>query len=111
MAEPAGSPYEGHEFDVSIIFPPQYPHSSLRIVVTFDSNLFHPNITESCAIRLAILHESWSPCITHVDVVKAILAFLCTPNADAPYLECEGVALIYKRNPQRFAKYARKIMG
>ncbi|KAK8667719.1 hypothetical protein V6N13_007867 [Hibiscus sabdariffa] len=46
-------------------------------------------------------------CFTVTDNLMDILDLLCVPNADEPHPDCEGVALIYKRNLGCFAKYAR----
>ncbi|GMI86827.1 ubiquitin conjugating enzyme 9 [Hibiscus trionum] len=104
MAAPEGNPFEGHTF-----FLPDYPMRPPRFVFRFHGSVFHPNFSEIGGIRLDILQERWSPDIRVVEILARLLGLLRVPNLDDAHPNCEGIALIYRNNPQRFARYVRRI--
>lgn len=79
---PKDSPYEGGLFYLSIFFPSDYPFKPPK--VTFDTKLFHPNISEDGVICLDILKKEWSPVLTIAKVLLSICSLLDDPNPDDP---------------------------
>jgi ubiquitin-conjugating enzyme E2 D/E len=100
---PIDTPYEGGVFFLNIDFPQDYPYKPPRI--RFDTKIFHPNINSSGGICLDILKEQWSPALTISKVLLSICSLLTDPNPDDPLVP--DAALLYKENPEEYAKKAR----
>ncbi|KAK8621681.1 hypothetical protein V6N13_081114 [Hibiscus sabdariffa] len=96
LSAPGVSPYVGHDFVFAI---------------KFDGDLFHPNFNESGDIQVDRLIERCSFAFSVTNIFMAIMGLQIAPNPDEPHLDFVGVALIYKKSLESFAKYVRKIMG
>ena len=79
---PAGSPYAGGTFFLSIVFPPDYPFKPPKC--KFITRIYHPNISAEGNICLDILKENWSPALSISKVLLSICSLLDDPNPNDP---------------------------
>eukprot|EP00043_Microstomoeca_roanoka_P001036 m.30592 g.30592 ORF g.30592 m.30592 type:complete len:148 (-) comp10620_c0_seq2:227-670(-) len=79
---PVGSPYEGGVFFVDIRFPPDYPFKPPK--VSFNTKVYHPNISQEGQICLDILKTGYSPALTIGKILLSIQSLLTDPNPKDP---------------------------
>lgn len=99
---PKNTPYYNKKYILTIKFPVEYPFKPPKI--TFDTKIFHPNISDKGEICLDILKNQWMPTMSMYKVLKSIRTLLCEPNIDDP-LNPEA-AKLYKDNRDEFNKVA-----
>jgi len=78
---PEGSPFEKGVFVVNVIIPESYPLKPPKIV--FETPVYHCNVSDSGALCLDILLDSWSPVLTIPRCLETIRTLLQNPNTDA----------------------------
>jgi ubiquitin-protein ligase len=79
---PEGTPYCGFKLTLNITLPENYPFSPP--IVSFTSNIWHPNVGISGNICLDILQGNWTPALTLLQVLLSISSFLNDPNPSSP---------------------------
>ena len=81
---PAGTPYEGGTFQLSLKCPSTYPLAPPK--ATFVTPVFHPNVLfKTGEICLDILKpDAWTPAWTLQSVCRAIVALLSIKRITAP---------------------------
>ena len=75
---PAGTPYEGGHFILSITLPEQYPFKPPE--AKFDTKIYHPNVLkDSGEICKDMYQTGWGPVKNIRWVIELILSFLINP--------------------------------
>ena len=101
---PAGTPYEGGTYQLSFEIPENYPY--LPPEVKFTTKVWHPNISsETGAICLKFLKDTWTASFTLRTVMLSLQALLSAPEPDDP-LDAV-VASQYKENQEKFNQTAQ----
>ena len=103
IAGPEKSPYEGGLFIVNIRFPQDYPFQPPKI--TFETKIFHPNISTAGDICLDVLKDQWSPALTISKVLLSICSLLTDPNPEDPLVP--SIAKLYKTNKKLYNTRAK----
>ncbi|KAG2294105.1 hypothetical protein Bca52824_040774 [Brassica carinata] len=109
MEGPEDTVYANGIFDVKIQIPERYPFQPP--IVSFATQIYHPNIDNSGRICLDILNlppkGAWQPSLNISTVLTSIRLLLTEPNPDDG-LMCE-VSREYKYNRQAFDYKAREM--
>jgi len=78
---PVGSPFEGGVFALNVLVPDNYPFRPPR--VTFETPIYHCNISESGKICLDVLQEAWNPALSVMKTLELVRALMLEPNTDS----------------------------
>lgn len=103
ISGPAGTPYEGGQFNVIIEFPTEYPFKPPKL--KFQTRIFHPNISRKGTVCVDILQRNWSPVLTAENVLLSVTSLLASPNPDDP-MDTES-ANMFQLNRTRYEQTAR----
>mmetsp|Transcript_22794 Transcript_22794/g.70700 ORF Transcript_22794/g.70700 Transcript_22794/m.70700 type:complete len:186 (+) Transcript_22794:1217-1774(+) len=95
---PAGSPFEGGAFALSISLPHNYPFAPPRI--SFDTPVYHCNVSDSGQICIGILQGDWSPALSVPKCLEAIRMMLKEPDTDNSLRQWIAELTIAHRNSQ-----------
>ncbi|KIV79359.1 hypothetical protein, variant 2 [Exophiala sideris] len=110
MEGPAGSPYAGGTFSLSLTLPPNYPFKPPT--VTFTTKIYHPNISNdsppnSGTMCLGMLKDSeWKPSTKMSAVLEFTRQLLEEPNPDDA-VEAK-IAEQYRNDRAGYEKEARE---
>merc|ERR1712054_488081 len=77
---PTGSPFEGGVFALNVVVPDDYPFRPPRI--TFQTPIYHCNVSDSGKICLNILHDAWNPALSVPKCLEAIRVMMKNPDTD-----------------------------
>ena len=88
---------------LKIVFPSNYPIKPPRI--TFETPIYHPNISTKGSICLDLLQDKWSPSLSLSKILLSISSLLDDPNPNDP-LNTEA-ANLYNSDKPTFLEIAR----
>jgi len=74
------SPFAGGVFVLNVILPDNYPFSPPKI--TFETPIYHCNVSDSGGICLDILRDSWNPALSVPKCLEAIRVMMANPDTD-----------------------------
>lgn len=77
---PSDSPFAGGVFALNVLLPSDYPFSAPK--VTFETPIYHCNVSDSGKICLNILQEGWNPAHSILKCLEAIQDMMTSPNTD-----------------------------
>jgi len=105
---PAGSPFEGGVFALSVVLPDDYPFRPPKI--TFETPVYHCNISDSGAVCLDILKENWSPALSVPKCLESIRLMLKEPNPDDSLRQwIAELTLAHRKTNGGDTRYAEKV--
>ena len=103
IAGPAGSPYEGGVFTLSVECLLDHPRTSPEI--EFKTKIYHPNVHADGSICLECIRK-WTPLVTMKKIVTEVLELLARPNAE--HAVTADIANAYTESRAVFEDQARK---
>jgi ubiquitin-protein ligase len=77
---PPGSPFEGGVFALNVIIPDNYPFKAPQ--VTFETSIYHCNVSDSGKVCLDILHDAWNPALSVAKCLEAIRMMMKNPDTN-----------------------------
>ncbi|KAE9551753.1 hypothetical protein FO519_005032 [Halicephalobus sp. NKZ332] len=101
---PPDSPYQGGVFFLTIHFPTDYPFKPPKI--SFQTRIYHLNITNNTEICLETLDGVWSLALTISKVLIHIVSLLHDPDPNDPLVP--EIARTYKTDRDRYNQLARE---
>merc|ERR1719321_981405 len=104
---PSGSPFEGGVFALNAILPNDYPFSAPKI--TFETPVYHCNVSDSGQICLNILQDKWNPSLSVPKCLEAIRMMMREPDPnDALRQWIAELTLAYKNSNGADTRYFDK---
>lgn len=79
---PPDTPYSGGNFVLTATFPDNYPFKPPKI--SFNTKIWHPNVSDDGHICLDILRSRWTPVTTLRGVLLSIQSLMQDPNPSSP---------------------------
>jgi ubiquitin-protein ligase len=80
MEGPADSPFAGGVFVINVVITDAYPLKAPQI--TFETPVYHCNVSDAGKLCLDILMDKWSPSLTIPACLATIRLMLKSPNTD-----------------------------
>jgi len=77
---PVGTPFEGGTFLLNVFVPSSYPFKPPNI--TFETPIYHCNVSESGQICMDILQSGWNPAMSIPKALECIRTLMARPSAD-----------------------------
>lgn len=104
---PPGSPFEGGVFALHVQLPSDYPLRPPRI--TFETPIYHCNVSDSGQVCLDLLYDKWSPALTVPKCLEAIRLLMQNPDTDNALRQwIAELTIAYQNSNGQEAKYAEK---
>jgi ubiquitin-protein ligase/Mg-chelatase subunit ChlD len=104
---PMGSPFEGGVFALNAVIPSDYPFKPPQI--TFETPVYHCNVSDSGKICLDILQDRWNPNLSVPKCLEAIRLMLKEPDTDNSLRQwIAELTLAYKKSNGADNRYIEK---
>eukprot|EP01083_Nonionella_stella_P098108 275799_1 len=103
---PQTGPYQKGIYFLNITFPEDYPFKPPH--VTFETKIFHCNVSNDGVIGLDILYDDWSPTLTISKVLLTISALITSPSPNTNVQNVQ-VAQLFVKNRVKHDLTANKI--
>jgi ubiquitin-conjugating enzyme E2 S len=91
-ARAAGTPYEGGEFEMRLVFGNDFPQQPPKGF--FVTRIFHPNVSLAGEICVNTLKRDWQPDLGVKHILMAIRCLLIVPNPESALNEEAGKLLL-----------------
>lgn len=114
---PDGTLYEGGFFKARLVFPKDFPNKPPKM--TFQSEMWHPNIYENGEVCISILHdpgedqmsnetadERWRPILGVEQILISVISMLSDPNDESP--ANLDAAIMWRNDKSAFKKKVRQ---
>jgi len=79
---PKDTPFEGGVFKISFCLPQDYPYKPPKM--SFQTKVYHPNISRDGSICIDILKDQWSAALRLNTVILSLSSLLANPNPNDP---------------------------
>ena len=100
---PKNSPYEEGQFDLRVVFPPDYPFKEPKM--SFVTRIYHPNVNSKGQYCASDFYKTWTPRLTVRHLILSTLSLLSDPN---PYDPLDfNIAKQYKESYELYMETAR----
>jgi ubiquitin-conjugating enzyme E2 G1 len=111
--------FEGGMFKGTLVFPKEYPNRPP--VLSFITEMFHPNIYKDGKVCISILHEGvdvygyesvmdrWTPTQSINSIMMSVLSMLPEPNLESP--ANLDAAILCQKNYEEYKKKIYKIVS
>ena len=93
-----GTIYEGYKLKTEVAFGIEYPFRPP--IITFKTNVFHPNISAKGEVCNNLLNSDWNASISIKLLIENIINMLACPNVEDP-LNIDA-ANLYKTNREEY---------
>jgi ubiquitin-protein ligase/Mg-chelatase subunit ChlD len=80
MEGPEDTPFAGGVFLLNVVIPEAYPLKPPKI--TFETPVYHCNVSDSGGLCLDILQDSWTPALTIPKCLEAVRMMIKNPNTN-----------------------------
>ena len=99
---PPATPYEGGIFNISVEYPPKYPHEEPNLRMA--TKIYHPNVDPKDGRSCAGIE--WNPAMKTWKIFEAIYNIIKTPNPESA-VDTECASLMVS-NKQEYTRKARE---
>ena len=97
---PKDTPFEGGIFKICISLPQDYPYKPPKM--TFQTRVYHPNISRDGGICIDILKDQWSAALRLNTVILSLSSLLANPNPNDPLVP--EIANEYSYDKEKYNK-------
>ena len=95
---PPASPFKGGVWKISLKFPETYPFKPPQI--TFETPIYHMNVSEDGKICDQMISEGWSPTLDAAHCARTLYTMLAAPQTSTPLRS--DIANLYKENKPKY---------
>lgn len=97
---PKDTPFEGGVFKICFSLPQDYPYKPPKM--TFQTKVYHPNISRDGSICIDILKDQWSAALRLNTVILSLSSLLANPNPNDPLVP--EIATEYSYDREKYNK-------